>query len=227
MNPGSERLQPLAPWPAWDGHDLLDLPILVKAHGKTTTDHIAPAGPWLRFRGNLERFADATFLGVTSAFAPTPGTGLNVLSGARDERLSSIARAYRAAGLHWVAIGDANYGEGSSREHAALAPRLLGCAAVVARRFARIHESNLKKQGILALTFAEPAHYDLLRADDRLSLTGLAQLAPSRPVECLVRHSDGSTERIWLLHSYTAGQLEWFRQGSALNTLNRATGSVR
>jgi aconitate hydratase len=219
MDPASERLQPLQPWPAWDGQDLLDLPILVKAQGKTTTDHIAPAGPWLRFRGNLERFADATFLGVTNAFASRPGTGVNVLSGARDERLSSIARAYRVLGLRWVAIGDANYGEGSSREHAALAPRLLGCAAVIARGFARIHESNLKKQGILALTFADPAAYDLVRADDRLSLCHLADLAPAQPVDCLLRHADGSTERIWLHHSYTAAQLEWFRQGSALNTI--------
>jgi aconitate hydratase len=193
---------------------------------KTTTDHIAPAGPWLRFRGNLERFADATFLGVTNAFASAPGCGVNVLSGARDDRLSTIARAYRAAGLRWVAIGDANYGEGSSREHAALAPRLLGCAAVIARGFARIHEGNLKKQGILALTFAEPAAYDLLRADDRLSLVGLADLAPSRRVECRVRHADGSTERIWLRHSYTASQLDWFRHGSALNALNALNGAL-
>jgi aconitate hydratase len=219
LDASSERLQPMHPWPAWDGLDLLDLPILVKAHGKTTTDHIAPAGPWLRFRGNLERFADATFAGVTNAFSPVPGTAINVLTGEPAQRLSDTAREYRAAGLRWIAVGDDNYGEGSSREHAALAPRLLGCAAVVARSFARIHESNLKKQGILALTFVDPADYDRLLADDRLSLLGLADLAPGEVVECQVRHDDGSVERLRLRHSYTRAQLEWFRQGSALNTL--------
>jgi aconitate hydratase len=219
FDPSSERLQPMQPWPAWDGLDMLDLPILIKARGKTTTDHIAPAGPWLRFRGNLERFSDATFAGATNAFSSTPGSGYNVLSGEHEQRLSDIAREYRAAELRWIAIGDANYGEGSSREHAALAPRLLGCAAVAARSFARIHESNLKKQGILALVFVEPADYDRLLADDRLSLLGLAELAAGKLVEAVVRHSSGSEERIWLRHSYTHAQLDWFRQGSALNTM--------
>jgi aconitate hydratase len=221
FDPASERLQPMEPWPAWDGRDLLDLPILVKASGKTTTDHIAPAGPWLRFRGNLERFADATFAGVTNAFSSASGTGYNVLTGEDSQRLSDIAREYRAAGLRWVAVGDANYGEGSSREHAALAPRLLGCAAVVARGFARIHESNLKKQGILALVFADPADYEQLLADDRVSLLGLADLAPGQAVEAVVLHADASVDRIWLRHSYTRAQLEWFRKGSALNALKR------
>jgi len=203
--------------------DLLDLPILVKARGKTTTDHIAPAGPWLRFRGNLERFADATFSGVTNAFSRAPGTGVNVLSGKQEQRLSAIAREYRAAGRRWIAVGDNNYGEGSSREHAALAPRLLGCAAVLARSFARIHESNLKKQGILALTFADPADYERLHGDDRVSLLGLTDLAPGQTVEAVVRHADGSVENLRLRHSYTRAQLEWFRAGSALNTLQTST----
>jgi aconitate hydratase len=215
----SERLRPMQPWPAWDGLDLLDLPILAKARGKTTTDHIAPAGPWLRFRGNLERFADATFSGVTNAFARETGAGFNVLTGEHEQPLSAIARAYRAAALRWIAVGDANYGEGSSREHAALAPRLLGCAAVVARSFARIHESNLKKQGILALVFEEPGDYDRLLEDDRVSLVGLAGLAPGQALQAVVRHANGSVERLRLRHSYTRSQLEWFRQGSALNTL--------
>jgi aconitate hydratase A / 2-methylisocitrate dehydratase len=213
FDPSSERLQPLQPWPAWDGRDLLDLPVLVKARGKTTTDHIAPAGPWLRYRGNLERFADATFAGVNNEFSPVPGTGKN------GQSLSAIARAYRAMRLRWIAIGDANYGEGSSREHAALAPRLLGCAAVIARGFARIHENNLKKQGVLALTFADLADYARIQAEDRLSLLHLNDMAPGRRVECLVCHADGSSERVWLEHSYTAAQLDWFRKGSALNTL--------
>jgi aconitate hydratase len=217
FDPASERLQPMQPWPAWDGRDFVNLPILLKARGKTTTDHIAPAGPWLRFRGNLERFSDRLFAGATNAFVSTPGTGINVLNGREGLPLSDISREYRAAGLRWVVIGDDNYGEGSSREHAALAPRLLGCAAVVARSFARIHEGNLKKQGVLALTFRYPADYDRLHADDRISLTALNQLAPARPVACEAHHADGSVERIWLEHSYTAAQLEWFRHGSALN----------
>jgi aconitate hydratase len=227
FDPGSERLQPMQPWPAWDGQDFVDLPILVKASGKTTTDHIAPAGPWLRFRGNLERFADATFAGVTNAFSPVAGTGLNVLSGERGQSLSGIARAYRAAGVHWIVVGDANYGEGSSREHAALAPRLLGCVAVIARSFARIHESNLKKQGVLALVFADASDYARIRADDRLSLIHLTDLAPGQGVECVVRHVDGSSETLWLEHSYTIAQLNWFRRGSALNTLDRLVGDAR
>ncbi|MBV8715364.1 MAG: aconitate hydratase [Chloroflexi bacterium] len=221
IDPSSERLQPMRPWPAWDGNDLLGLPVLVKAQGKTTTDHIAPAGPWLRFRGNLERFADATFLGVANAFSSAPGTGVNALSGAREQRLSEIAREYREQGVRWIAIGDWNYGEGSSREHAALAPRLLGCAVIVARSFARIHESNLKKQGILALTFVDPADYERVRADDRVDLLALDALQPDHDVECALRHADATRERIWLRHSYTAAQLDWFRQGSALNAMKR------
>jgi aconitate hydratase len=221
FDPNSERLQPLQPWPAWDGHDFVDLPVLVKARGKTTTDHIAPAGPWLRFRGNLERFADATFAGVNNDFSAEPGTGKN------GQPLAIIAREYRAAGLRWIAVGDANYGEGSSREHAALAPRLLGCAAVIARSFARIHEGNLKKQGVLALTFADASDYERIQADDRLSLLKLSDLAPGERVNCLVRHAGGSSETVWLEHSYTAAQLDWFRDGSALNSLNRSAGGVR
>jgi aconitate hydratase len=227
FDPTSERLQPMQPWPAWNGRDLLELPVLVKASGKTTTDHIAPAGPWLRFRGNLERFADATFAGVNNAFSPEAGTGVNVLSGGRGQALSSIARDYRAAGLRWIAVGDANYGEGSSREHAALAPRLLGCAAVIARSFARIHESNLKKQGVLALVFVDASDYSRIQAEDRLSLLHLADLAPDRQVECFVRHADGSSETLGLQHGYSAAQLNWFRSGSALNTLHRSVGDVR
>jgi aconitate hydratase len=219
FDPSSERLQPMQPWPAWDGRDLLDLPVLVKASGNTTTDHIAPAGPWLRYRGNLDRFADATFAGVHNAFSAVPGTGVNVLSGEREQPLAAIGRAYRAAGLRWIAVGDANYGEGSSSEHAALAPRLLGCAAVIARGFARIHESNLKKQGVLALVFADGSDYARILADDRLSLLHLADLVPGRSVECRASHADGRVETLWLEHSYTAAQLSWFRQGSALNTL--------
>jgi aconitate hydratase A / 2-methylisocitrate dehydratase len=222
LDPRSERLQMLGRWPAWDGHDLLDLPILVKARGKTTTDQISPAGPWLRYRGHLEKFSENMFSGAVNAFTEEVGRGTDALTGAMGQPLSAIARHYRAEGLRWVVVGDHNYGEGSSREHAALSPRLLGAAAVIARSFARIHESNLKKQGLLALRFREAADYERIREGDRISLLGLADLAAGRPVECRVRHADGTGESLVLEHSYTSSQLEWFRAGSALNV---ATGA--
>ncbi len=219
VDPTSDRIQILEPWPAWDGHDLLDLPVLMKTSGKTTTDHISPAGPWLRYRGHLDRFSDNLLLGASNAFTGEAGRGLNVLTGERHQPIAKIARAYRAHGLRWIIVGDNNYGEGSSREHAALSPRLLGGAAVIARSFARIHEANLKKQGLLALTFADPTDYDRVREDDRLSLLDLSRLAPGVPVECQVHHADGTSESLWLRHSYTAAQVEWFKRGSALNLL--------
>ena len=208
VDPASERLQRLAPWPAWNGRDFVNLPVLLKTAGKTTTDHISPAGPWLRFRGHLERFSDNLLSGAVDAF-----------TGRTAERVAERARAFRAAGVRWVVVGDHNYGEGSSREHAALSPRLLGCAAVIARSFARIHETNLKKQGLLALTFSDPADYERIRAGDRLDLVGLAELTPGKPVECVVHHSDGTRESLALTHSYAARQLAWFRAGSAVNAL--------
>jgi aconitate hydratase A / 2-methylisocitrate dehydratase len=217
VDPHSERLQLMEPWPAWDGHDFLEMPILIKTKGKTTTDHISPAGPWLRYRGHLDRFSDNMFMGAINAFTGEAGTGKNVLTGETGQSISRVARSYKARGVKWVVIGDHNYGEGSSREHAALSPRLLGGAAVIARSFARIHESNLKKQGLLALTFENAADYDRLREDDRLSLLGLADLGPGKPVQCRVRHADGAVETLALHHSFGASQLEWFRAGSALN----------
>jgi len=193
------------------------MPVLIKTKGKTTTDHISPAGPWLRYRGHLDRFSDNMFMGATNAFAGEAGTGINVLTGQPGEAIGKIARDYKAHGIKWVAIGDHNYGEGSSREHAALSPRLLGGAAVIARSFARIHESNLKKQGLLALTFQDPADYDKIRADDRLSLVGLQEMAPGQPVECRIKHADGTAETLRLNHTFSSSQLEWFRKGSALN----------
>jgi len=217
VDPRSERLQLMEPWPAWNGHDFVDMPILLKAKGKTTTDHISPAGPWLRYRGHLDKFSDNMFMGATNAFTGEAGKVKNVVTGQTGQPISAVARDYKARGLRWVVVGDSNYGEGSSREHAALSPRLLGAAAVIARSFARIHESNLKKQGVLALTLADPAQYDGFREDDRVSLVGLAGMAAGRPVECRIRHADGSAETVWLNHSYSASQLEWFRRGSALN----------
>ena len=207
----------MEPWPAWDGRDFLDMPILVKTQGKTTTDHISPAGPWLRYRGHLDKFSDNMFMGATNAYTGERGKGRNVLTGESGLAISKIARDYKAKGLKWVVVGDWNYGEGSSREHAALSPRLLGGAAVIVRSFARIHESNLKKQGLLALTFSDASQYDRIREDDRISLVGLKDLAPGKPVTCIVKHADGSSETLMLNHSYGPSQFEWFKRGSALN----------
>ncbi len=217
IDPKSERLQRLEPWPAWDGQDFLDMPVLVKTKGKTTTDHISPAGAWLRYRGHLDRFSDNMFMGAINAFTGVAGKGRDLLTGALGQPFADTARAYKAAGIKWVVIGDANYGEGSSREHAALSPRLLGGGAVIARSFARIHETNLKKQGLLALTFQDSTDYERVREDDHISLVGLAELAPGRTVECRIRHAGGVTEKLALSHSFSAAQLQWFRAGGALN----------
>ena len=225
VDPNSERLQLLEPFPAWDGNDYVEVPVLIKVKGRCTTDHISPAGPWLRYRGHLEKFSDNMFMGATNAFTDETGKGVNVLTGERGQAISRIARDYKSKGLRWVVIGDENYGEGSSREHAALSPRLLGGAAVIARSFARIHETNLKKQGLLPLTFRDPADYDRIREDDRISLTGLKDLSPGRPVTCTVHHSDGTTETLTLRHSFGASQIEWFREGSALNLFHREAAS--
>jgi len=219
IDPKSERLQALHPWPAWDGADFAEMPVLAKAKGKTTTDQISPAGPWLSLRGHLDRFSDNMLSGGVNAFTGQRGKGLNVLSDKSDEDFSAIARQYRAAGLRWVIVGDTNYGEGSSREHAALSPRLLGGAAVIARSFARIHETNLKKQGLLALTFSDAADYERVKADDRVSLVDLAGMEPGKPVVCRLAHADGTVEELALRHSYTEEQLAWFRAGSALNVM--------
>ena len=217
VNPDSKRIQLMQPWPAWDGQDFTDMPVLMKTKGKTTTDHISPAGPWLRYRGHLDKFSDNMFMGATNAYTGEAGKGKNVITGETSQPIANSARYYKSKGIKWVVVGDSNYGEGSSREHAALSPRLLGGAAVIVRSFARIHESNLKKQGLLALTFQSPADYDRIREDDRISLVGLKQMAPGKPVECRVKHADGSTETLRLNHSFSGPQLEWFRKGSALN----------
>jgi aconitate hydratase len=222
VKPDSERIQLMEPWPAWDGQDFLEMPVLMKTSGKTTTDHISPAGPWLRYRGHLDRFSDNMLMGGTNAFTGETGRGLNVLTGARGQRVSDIARDYKARGVKWVIVGDNNYGEGSSREHAALSPRLLGGVAVIARGFARIHESNLKKQGLLALTFSDPAQYDAIQEEDRVSLHGLDHLTAGQPVECTIRHADGTSQTVWLNHSYAQSQVAWFKRGSALNMFHDA-----
>ena len=225
VDPNSERIELLEPWPAWDGNDFLDMPVLMKTQGKCTTDHISPAGPWLRYRGHLSKFSENMFMGAANAYTGEAGTGRNVITGEAGRAISRIATDYRSRGVRWVVIGDHNYGEGSSREHAALSPRLLGGAAVIARSFARIHETNLKKQGLLALTFEDPAEYDLIREDDRVSLVGLRELAPGEPVKCIVRHSDGTEETLSLNHSFGESQIAWFKAGSALNLFHQDNGA--
>ncbi len=219
VDPNSERLQLLTPFEPWDGKDFERLNILGKAKGKCTTDHISPAGPWLRFRGHLDKISDNTFIGVVNSFSEQAGMGLNQRTGERDQPLPQIARDYAQNGLRWVMIGDGNYGEGSSREHAAMSPRFLGATAIIVRSFARIHESNLKKQGVLALTFADPTAYDRIGEDDRMSITGLAALAPGKPVKAILHHTGGSDEEIELRQTLNQEQIEWFKAGSALNTL--------
>ena len=218
IDPNSKRLQKLAPFTKWNGKDFDKVPVIVKAKGKCTTDHISPAGAWLSLRGHLDNLSDNMLLGAVNAFNDEVGMGKNVLTG-NIEPFAKIAREYQSKGMRWVIVGDKNYGEGSSREHAAMTPRHLGCAAVITKSFARIHETNLKKQGILALTFSNPDDYEKIQEDDRISLVGLNEIAPQKPVKCILSHSDGTDEEILLSHSYNQSQLEWFKAGSALNVL--------
>jgi aconitate hydratase len=226
VSPKSERLALLQPFDPIDKNTgYRDLPVLLKAKGKCTTDHISPAGPWLKFRGHLDRISDNMFTGANNAFSEQPGTGFSVLTGQAGDALPAIARAYKAKGMGWVAVGDKNYGEGSSREHAAMSPRFLGCRVVLTRSFARIHETNLKKQGVLPLTFADPADYDRIQRDDRLSFPGLDVVAPGKPVTVQIQHSDGTTESFDARHSLTAEQIGWFMAGSALNLIRQQAQS--
>jgi aconitate hydratase len=219
VEPASERLQLLSPFAPWDGQDFSDLVVLLKAVGKCTTDHISPAGPWLKFRGHLDNISDNMFIGATNAFADKAGCGLNVLTGDKNVPLTQLARQYKDKGVFWISVGDENYGEGSSREHAAMEPRHLGARLVVVRSFARIHETNLKKQGVLPLTFANPADYEKIQAFDRVSITGLADLAPGSVLLMTIAHSDGSKDSFKVNHTMSVQQIEWFKAGSALNMI--------
>ncbi|MDE0404837.1 MAG: aconitate hydratase [Nitrospira sp.] len=220
LPPNSERLQLLQPFPKWDGKDFDKLPLLIKTKGKTTTDHISPAGPWLKFRGHLDKISDNMFLGANNAFSSEAGKGNNVLTGESGLTLSQVARDYKGKGIGSFVVGDENYGEGSSREHAAMSPRFLGVKAVLTKSFARIHETNLKKQGILPMTFADPANYDQIEQEDRVSVTGLDGLAPGKPVSVVIHKKDGKEVMIQANHSMTEQQVKWFQAGSALNALN-------
>jgi aconitate hydratase len=214
----SKRLQRLEPFAKWDGTDFIELPIMVKAKGKCTTDHISPAGAWLSLRGHLDNLSDNMLLGAVNSFNDEVGYGKNILNN-EIEPFSKIARQYKEEGLNWVIIGDNNYGEGSSREHAAMTPRYLGCVAVITKSLARIHETNLKKQGVLALTFSEPNDYEKILEDDKISLINLDNLEPQKQVTCIVTHNDVNKEEILLNHSYNESQIQWFKHGSALNVL--------
>ena len=192
---------------------------MLKAKGKCTTDHISAAGPWLRFRGHLDNISNNLFLGAVNAFSSEAGKGKNLLSGESGQPYPSIARDYKRRGSSWVVFGDENYGEGSSREHAAMEPRHLAGRAIIVRSFARIHETNLKKQGMLPLTFANPADYDKVREADRVSIKGLTSIAPGKNLNVELKHEDGSVERFEVKHTFNDEQLEWFRAGSALNAI--------
>ena len=218
INPSSGRLQKLAPFAKWNGKDFVDLPLLLKAKGKCTTDHISPAGAWLSLRGHIDKISDNIFLGAVNAFTNDVGKGKNELNG-NTESFPVIARQYKEKGLQWIVIGDNNYGEGSSREHAAMSPRYLGCAAVIARSFARIHETNLKKQGVLALTFVNSSDYDKVQETDKISILDLSQMQPGKNIKCVLSHINGTKDEIALKHSYNSFQIQWFQAGSALNIL--------
>lgn len=220
VSPDSERLQLLKAFEPWDGQNLNGAKLLIKAEGKCTTDHISMAGPWLRFRGHLNNISNNMLIGAVNAFNGETNKVKNQLTGGYDE-VPKVQRAYKAAGIPTVVVGDHNYGEGSSREHAAMEPRHLGVKAVIVKSFARIHETNLKKQGMLALTFVQEADYDKIQEDDIFNFVNLADFAPGKPVQLQLVHADGSQETIELNHTYNAQQIEWYRAGSALNLIKQ------
>jgi len=217
--PDSERLEVLTPFTPPRNEEYERMPLLLKTKGKTTTDHISPAGPWLRYRGHLDRISNNMFVGAINAYTDGRGTTRNPVDGEVDKPVPEVARALKAAGRRWAVVGDENYGEGSSREHAAMSPRFLGAGVVIARSFARIHETNLKKQGVLPLTFIDAADYGLVRETDEISIVGLEGLAPGVNLKAVIHHDDGAPDEVTLKHTLNADQVKWFHAGSALNTL--------
>jgi aconitate hydratase len=216
----SERLQLLAPFSDWDGQNITDARVLIKAKGKCTTDHISMAGQWLRFRGHLDNIANNTLIGATNFFNGAQNSVKNQLTGVYDE-VPKVQRAYKAAGVPTLVVGDQNYGEGSSREHAAMQPRHLGVRAILVKSFARIHETNLKKQGMLALTFSNEVDYDKIQENDVVNFTDLVSFSPDKPLHLELVHEDGSKETIAVNHTYNAQQIEWFKAGGALNLIRK------
>lgn len=224
VNPKSNRLQLLNPFPEWEGTDLTGLKLLIKAKGKCTTDHISMAGPWLRFRGHLDNISDNLLIGAVNYFNEQTNSVKNQYTGKYGE-VPAVQRAYKASGVGSMVVGDENYGEGSSREHAAMQPRHLGVRAVLVKSFARIHETNLKKQGMLALTFANPEDYNLIQEDDSIDIVGLTSFSPNTPLTVVLNHSDGSSDSITVNHSYNEQQIEWFKAGAALNIIRKGIAS--
>jgi len=218
VSPTSSRLQLLDPFAAWEGVDLKGLKLLIKAKGKCTTDHISMAGPWLKFRGHLDNISNNMLIGAVNAFNEKTDNVKNQLTGAYDA-VPKVQRDYKSKGIGSIVVGDENYGEGSSREHAAMEPRHLGVRAVLVKSFARIHETNLKKQGMLGLTFANKADYDKIKEDDTIDITGLTSFAPGQPLTLVFHHADGSSDEIKANHTYNAQQIEWFKAGGALNII--------
>ena len=216
INPGSNRLQVLKPFAAWDGKELIEMPLLLKAEGKCTTDHISMAGPWLRFRGHLENISDNMLMGAVNAFNGKTNSVLNQLNG-KYEAVSAVAKQYKAKGISSIVVAEENYGEGSSREHAAMEPRFLNVTVILAKSFARIHETNLKKQGMLALTFADKDDYKKVREEDKISIVGLKEFAPGKPLTAILYHADGTEESFAVNHTYNELQIKWFKAGAALN----------
>ena len=218
IDPESKRLQKLAPFAPWDGKDLTEQPLLIKAKGKCTTDHISMAGPWLRFRGHLDNISDNMLIGAVNAFNDKTNSVLDPETG-EYSAVPALARKFKAQGIGSVVVAEENYGEGSSREHAAMEPRHLNVKAILVKSFARIHETNLKKQGMLALTFADKNDYDKVRENDKISILGLTEFAPGKNLIVKLTHSDGSSEQFEAIHTYNDAQIEWFKAGSALNGL--------
>jgi aconitate hydratase len=225
VSPTSDRLQLLQPFNAWDGNDYLELPILMKAQGKCTTDHISAAGKWLTYRGHLENISGNLFIGAVNAFGGAVGEGLDITDGGRRS-YPDVAKRYSEAGIRWCAIGDQNYGEGSSREHAAMEPRFRGGVVIFARSFARIHETNLKKQGLVPLTFSDPSTYDLIEETDKISVLNLPPV-PDQPMKCRITKADGSTVDFEAKHTFSPEQVEWFKAGSALNIVRQKVANAK
>jgi aconitate hydratase len=220
VDPNSDRLELLEPFKPWEGTDLKGLRLLIKAQGKCTTDHISMAGPWLKYRGHLDNISNNMLIGATNAFNGEANSVKDGMTqGTPYNTVPQVARNYKGQGIGSVVVGDENYGEGSSREHAAMEPRHLGVRAIIVKSFARLHETNLKKQGMLGLTFANKADYDLIEEDDIIDIIGLTTFAPGVPLQARLHHADGDTDLITLNHTYNEGQIEWFKAGSALNLI--------
>ena len=220
VDPASKRLQLLDPFAPWEGTDLKGLKPLIKAKGKCTTDHISMAGPWLKFRGHLDNISNNMLIGALNFFNEKTDLVKNQLTGEYGP-VPATQRAYKAKGIGSIVVGDENYGEGSSREHAAMEPRHLGVRAILVKSFARIHETNLKKQGMLALTFNDKSDYDKIQEDDTIDIEGLTHFAPGQPLTIVLHHADGSVDKISVNHTYNQQQIEWFKAGGALNIIRK------